>query len=118
MKPNYPNENLRKGHQIRQDLRIPASFLVDVKFDSGWAIFGKLEDLSLNGAKIRLPIFLETGSPVTLKLTNHQFTIKGTCRWSFSQDWSENSYLMGISFTNLSTELYAQLRQILFSLAG
>lgn len=118
MKPNYFNENSRQGRQLRQDLRIPASFLVDVVFDNGRAVFGKLEDLSLNGAKIRLPLCLAIGSILTLNLANHQLAIKGTCRWTIPQDWAVGSYLTGISFIEINTEQYAQLRQILFSLAG
>lgn len=118
MKPNSINQNLRTNHRIRQDLRIPASILVDVNFDNTRSIFGRLEDLSLNGAKLRLPISTAIGSELTLTFPIHQLTLKGTCRWSLTENWSVNSYLSGINFNNLNPEQYAQLRRLLFSLAG
>lgn len=118
MTPNFPVENSRKSHQLRQDLRIQASFLVDVILDHGRAVFGKLENLSLNGAKLRLPICLTPGSPLTLDLANHHLTINATCRWSAPCDWTVGSYLTGISFNEINPEQYSRLRQILFSLAG
>lgn len=118
MKPNYHTENSRESHQLRQDIRIDVSFLVDVVFDNGRAVFGKLEDLSLNGAKLRLPVCLASGSPLILDLANHHLSIKATCRWSNPDVWNVGSYLTGICFTEINTEQYNKLRQILFSLAG
>lgn len=118
MESNYLNENSLKNRQLRQDLRVPTPFLVEVNLDNGRSVFGKLEDLSLNGAKLRLPVYLATDSILTLNLANHQFTIKGSCRWSIPHDWSIGSYLTGISFNEINPEQYVQLRQILFSLAG
>ncbi len=118
MIPNYSMKNSRKPHQLRQDLRVPACFLVDVILDNGRAVFGKVEDLSLNGAKLRLPVYLASSSILTLDFANHQLTLKATCRWSVPQDWNVGSYLTGISFIEINPEEYARLRQILFSLAG
>ncbi len=118
MQPDYRFENCHKGRQIRQDLRIPASFLVEVILGNGRAVFGKLEDLSLNGAKLRLPLCLATSSILTLNLANHQLAITGSCRWTTPHDWTIGSYLTGISFCELNVGQYAQLRQILFTLAG
>ncbi len=118
MKLNFSSENSRKSHQLRQDLRIQASFLVDVILDHGRAVFGKLEDLSLNGAKLRLPVCLAPGSLLALELANHHLTIKATCRWSVPHDLTVGSYITGISFNEMNADQYAQLRQILFSLAG
>lgn len=108
----------RKAPQIRQDIRVPASFLIETIFCNGQAMFGKLEDLSLNGAKLRLPISLTVGSQIELNLTNHKLTLKGICLWTRSQDWEATSYLSGIRFINVTTMEYAELRQILFSLAS
>ena len=118
MKPNYSGETSRKSYQLRQDLRLPASFLVDVHLDNGRSVFGKLEDLSLNGAKLRLPVCLTSDSLLVLDFTNHQLTLKAKCRWSLPHDWTVGSYLTGINFININPAEYAQLRQILFSLAG
>lgn len=118
MKPiNHP-ENSGKSHRMRQDIRIPASILVDVSFDNGRAVFGKLEDLSLNGAKLRLPVYLSSGSPLMLDLANHQLSIKATCRWVRSDVWNLGFYVTGVCFNEINTEQYTKLRQILFNLAG
>lgn len=118
MIPNQPIENFRRSYQLRQDLRVPASFLVDVILDNGRAVFGKVEDLSLNGAKLRLPVCLASGALLVLDFANHQLTLKATCRWSLSHDWTAGSYLTGVSFIEIDHQQYAQLRQILFDLAG
>lgn len=118
MTPNHPNENLGKTRCIRHDLRIPTSLLVDVILENSRNIFGKIEDLSLNGAKLRLPMPAAIGSKLTLSFPERQLTLKGICRWSLSEGWSGSSYLSGICFNDLSVEQYAQLRQVLFSLTG
>lgn len=118
MIPNRPVANSRSTHQLRQDLRVPASILVNVTLDNGRAVFGKVEDLSLNGAKLRLSLCLAFGSLLTLDFPNHQLTLKATCRWSVPHDWTVGSYLTGISFIEINPQQYAQLRQILFNLAG
>lgn len=118
MIPNQPIEKTRRSHQLRQDLRVPASILVDVILDNGRAVFGKVEDLSLNGAKLRLAVCLAPGSILTLDFANHQLTLKAICRWSVPHDWTVGSYLTGISFIEINPQQYTQLRQLLFNLAG
>lgn len=117
MTSNYNANNYRKERQLRQDLRIPASFLGEIKFN-GQTIFGKIEDISLNGAKLRLSIPLPIKSKIELKLTIYHLTLHGVCVWSGAPDWTANSHLAGIRFIELNQEQYAGLRQILFSLAG
>lgn len=117
MSSNYHGNNHRNKRQIRQDLRIQASFLAELVVN-GQTIFGKFEDLSLNGAKLRLSLSLPIKSKIDLKLTNHQLTLQGLCVWSSSQDWMANSYLAGVRFIDVNPEQYTGLRQILFNLAG
>lgn len=118
MKSDVFEFGYRKTPRIRQDIRVPASFLVEIIFSNRQAVFGKFEDLSLNGAKISLPISLLIGSQIVLNLTNHKLALKGVCLWTYSQDWEAISYLSGIRFINVNTIEYAELRQILFNLAG
>jgi len=118
MRPDYPNLNSRKTYQLRQDLRISTSFFVDVTLDNGRTVFGKIEDLSLNGAKIRLPISLTSGDSLMLNFADYQLTIKAACRWSVPQDLTAGTYLTGVHFRGINNEQYAQLRQILFNLTG
>lgn len=118
MIPKYPMKSSARSHQLRQDLRVPASFLVNVVLDNGRAVFGKLEDLSLNGAKLRLPVCLTFGSLLAVDFADHQLKLRATCRWAVSQDWNRSSYLTGIRFIAINPQQYAQLRQILFNLVG
>ncbi len=118
MKSNYCKERLDNQRQLRQDLRIQASFLIELIFNNGRAFFGKVEDLSLNGVKLRLPVSLPTGTQLVLNLISHRLTLKGTCLWTNNPDWAANSYLSGIKFIEITNEQYAGLRQILFNIAG
>lgn len=118
MASNFEKKTSPKTHRIRQDIRIPTSLLAELQFDNRRAVFGKIEDLSLSGAKLRLPFRPETGASLTLTIPDRQLSINGTCRWSIREDWPESSFLSGISFDLLNGEAYAQLRQLLFDLAG
>lgn len=117
VKSYYDGKNNRKERQIRQDLRVPASFLAELVID-GQRIFGKLEDLSLNGSKLRLSGSLPINSKITIRFPNHQLNLQGICVWSNTQDWTANTCLAGIRFVEVNPEQYAALRQILFNLAG
>lgn len=117
MKSNYYGNNNRKVRQIRQDLRVPVSLLAELIID-GQRIFGKLEDLSLNGSKLRLSGSLPINSKINIKFPNHQLNLQGVCVWSNTQDWAANTSLAGIKFVEVNPEQYAALRQILFSLTG
>ena len=118
MDPNYHRTKSRKTYQLRQDLRISASFLVDLSLDAGRTIFAKIEDLSLNGVKLRLPVSLTSGASVILNFADYKLTIKAVCRWSVPHDLTAGTYLAGVHFREINNEQYAQLRQILFNLAG
>lgn len=118
MTSNFEKKASPKTHRIRQDIRIPTSLLVELQFDNRKAVFGKIEDLSLSGAKLRLPFRPETGASLALTIPDRQFSINGTCRWSIREAWPEDSFLVGISFDSLNSEAYAQLRQLLFDVAG
>jgi c-di-GMP-binding flagellar brake protein YcgR len=113
---NSYGKNYRKERHIRQDIRIPASFLAQFVVN-GQTIFGKLEDISLNGAKLRLSLSLPIKSKIDLNLANHNLTLQGHCVWSSPQDLMANSYLAGVRFVDLNSQQYAGLRQILFNLA-
>lgn len=118
MKPYYSSLNSRKTYQLRQDLRISASFLVNVSLGNGRTVFGKIEDLSLNGAKLRLPISLTSEESLVLDFADYQLTIKAACRWSIPHDLTAGTYLTGVHFKGINSQQYARLRQILFNLAG
>ncbi|NLW47963.1 MAG: PilZ domain-containing protein [Firmicutes bacterium] len=114
---NSYGNSYRNERQIRQDIRVPASFLAELVVN-GQTIFGKLEDISLNGAKLRLSLSLPIKSKIALKLANHHLTLQGNCVWSSSQDLMANSYLAGVRFIDVNPQQYTGLRQILFNLAN